>query len=573
MTCKETSCIGTLLRHARFQESCSGGPPPLLADLEQFGAKADIEGQHCFRYVTPNVAMELWNLNSYNDVVIGFGATETSSWLEPLEEPRIVTIKNRTWSEQNLPGFDVAIELPESLIKDTIRYSQRGTDTPLRLTMFLYRKTSAFLPSNMAETPSGEVNSAIISASLAGRKIRDLQERVRLVFKPFKVANNREEETKCVFWDTETYANPTWSPDGCTYNGTLNGRDVCLCDHLTNFAILMDFYGDEKAISSDNETSLSVLTLIGTSLSIFGLAITIITFLAFKKLRQGRAQQTLFNMAVALLCFQTTFLVGVKQTSIKSVCMTVSVLLHYFILVSFAWMLIEAVLQYLTFVKVLGTYISKYTLKTVLFAWGFPLIPVVAVLATDYNLYYGRANYCWMSVHAFYYAFALPVGIIIVFNSIMFFIIIVSLITRPKGLRSNQSNNKTRETNLKATFTIFVLLGLTWLFGYFAIEDARVVFQYVFTILSSLQGFLIFILMVVRRKQVRELWKAACCDRRQAHRSQQKKQLSPASSNSMSSNNSLSNSSRTLPSFINHAYSGGSLVLKPGLRRENSVSI
>lgn len=89
-----------------------------------------------------------------------------------------------------------------------------------------------------------------------------------------------------------------------------------------------------------------------------------------RKLRQGRAQQTLFNMAVALLCFQIIFLVGVKQTSIMPVCLAVAVLLHYFILVSFAWMLIEAVLQYLTFVKVLGTYISRYTLKTVLPAWG-----------------------------------------------------------------------------------------------------------------------------------------------------------------------------------------------------------
>ena len=89
-----------------------------------------------------------------------------------------------------------------------------------------------------------------------------------------------------------------------------------------------------------------------------------------RKLRQGRAQQTLFNMSVALLCSEVVVLVGLKQTTNYGVCLAVAVLLHYFILVSFLWMLIEAVLQYLTFVKVLGTYISKYTLKTVLPAWG-----------------------------------------------------------------------------------------------------------------------------------------------------------------------------------------------------------
>ena len=41
------------------------------------------------------------------------------------------------------------------------------------------------------------------------------------------------------------------------------------------------------------------------------------------------------------------------------------------------------------------------------------------------------------------------------------------------------------------------------MFGFLAIEDARVPFQYAFTVLSSLQGFLIFVLMVVRRRQVR----------------------------------------------------------------------
>ncbi|XP_059165491.1 uncharacterized protein LOC131948042 [Physella acuta] len=547
-------------------ETGSKATSRLVADLESFGSKVDMGSDPRVRYVTPNVAMELWNIKSSGDVVIGFGATESESWFDPLSEPRILTIKNRTWSEQNLPGFDIAIELPESLVKNSMRMYKEDPDKSLRLTMFLYRKTALFTASETA-FPQSTLNSPIISASLGGLKIVGLQEKVRLVFKPFLDDKDREKRTRCVYWDTESGPTPRWSDQGCTYNGTLNGRDVCLCDHLTNFAILLDFYGDEKPISAENETSLSILSLIGIGLSIFGLAITIITFLAFKKLRQGRAQQTLFNMAIALLCFQTTFLVGVKQTSIRPVCLTVSVLLHYLILVSFAWMLIEAVLQYLTFVKVLGTYISRYTLKTVLPAWGLPLLPVIAVLATDYNLYLGRSNYCWMDLHAFYYAFALPVGIIVLFNIIMFFVIIVSLVTRPKGLRSTQANSKTRETNLKAAFTIFVLLGLTWLFGFLAVEDARLPFQYAFTIFSSLQGFLIFVLMVARRKQVRDQWCAACCTKKNGAQHRQK-QLSPSSSSS----NSSINHSRTLPSFVNHTYTGDSVIIKPGSRRESTLS-
>lgn len=90
----------------------------------------------------------------------------------------------------------------------------------------------------------------------------------------------------------------------------------------------------------------------------------------FRKLRQGRAQQTLFNLSLALLLSMLVFLVGIKQTHSDVVCKVVAILLHYLILVSFMWMLMEAILQYLTFVKILGTYITRFTLKTVVPAWG-----------------------------------------------------------------------------------------------------------------------------------------------------------------------------------------------------------
>ncbi|RUS91255.1 hypothetical protein EGW08_000967 [Elysia chlorotica] len=565
----------------------------LVSDMEKFGEKVDMGNDPVVRHVTPNVAMELWSMeDAGEDVVIGMGATETSSWSAPLSDPRIVTIKNRAWADENLPNFDIAIELPESLVRNTIRYS----DTALRLSMFIYRKSSLFVGNDHLDpgrgdlnplAPPGEVNSAIISASLGGRRVQGLQEKIRLVFKPIKTPEEDDGwDTHCVYWDDGSGKGSSgsrrahWSGQGCVYNGTWNGRHVCLCDHLTNFAVLLDFYGESRAVSASHQTSLTVITLVGLSLSIFGLAMTVVTFVAFN-LMYVYIILSAENcaMAIALLCFQLVFMFGVKATSVWPICLLVAVLLHYLILVSFAWMLIEAVLQYLTFVKVLGTYISRYTLKTVLPAWGVPLLPVAAVLFTDYNLYIGRTDYCWMDLQAFYYAFALPVGVIIVFNLVMFLVIIASLVTRPKGLRSNQAASKARETNLKAAFTIFILLGLTWIFGFLAVEDARVPFQYAFTVFSSLQGFLIFVLMVVRRRQVRDQWRQMCCVPSERQPRRQKK-LSPASSSSTSSSHSVSNS-RTLPSFINHIYSGGDPdtiippfpLPPPALKRQPSIHV
>ncbi|ESO89871.1 hypothetical protein LOTGIDRAFT_218330 [Lottia gigantea] len=360
-----------------------------------------------------------------------------------------------------------------------------------------------------------------------------------MIFRPFQDSANRENITKCVYWDFSSNNNKGgWSSNGCEYAGTLNDRDICLCDHLTNFAVLLDFYGHAEQLDPIHDFTLSIITIIGLSLSIFGLGMTIVTFIFFSKLRQGRAQKTLFHMALSLLGSELVFLIGIRQIDYYGVCLTVAILLHYFILVSFMWMLVEAILQYLTFVKVLGTYISRYTLKTALPAWGIPLVPVCIVLGIDYNLYKGWDTYCWMKLDAFYYAFALPVGCIIIFNIIMFIIIIISLGRRPRGLRAHhgKTNTSTSKTNLKAAVTIFVLLGLTWAFGYLAISDARLIFQYIFTFLSSLQGFFIFILMVARRKQIRDQWAVICCKDRAG--SGKRKSVSATNSNSTSSNSS-----------------------------------
>lgn len=55
-------------------------------------------------------------------------------------------------------------------------------------------------------------------------------------------------------------------------------------------------------------------------------------------------------------------------------------------------------------------------------------------------------------------------------------------------------------------FAILCLLGVTWLFGALAISDARVVFEYLFCIFNSLQGFFIFFFHCVRIPEVRKQW-------------------------------------------------------------------
>ena len=55
---------------------------------------------------------------------------------------------------------------------------------------------------------------------------------------------------------------------------------------------------------------------------------------------------------------------------------------------------------------------------------------------------------------------------------------------------------------LRASMIILPLLGVTWLFGILTMTSVSLVFNYIFAILNSLQGFLIFVFHCVLNKQV-----------------------------------------------------------------------
>lgn len=74
-----------------------------------------------------------------------------------------------------------------------------------------------------------------------------------------------------------------WSEEGCRVEGTNATHTVCECDHLTNFAILMDVH--MTSLSARHQTALQIITYVGCSISIICLILAIITFHSFKNLK------------------------------------------------------------------------------------------------------------------------------------------------------------------------------------------------------------------------------------------------------------------------------------------------
>ncbi|KAJ7389152.1 G-protein coupled receptor [Desmophyllum pertusum] len=90
-----------------------------------------------------------------------------------------------------------------------------------------------------------------------------------------------EDTPHCVFWDfnVKSRFNGSWSNRGCSLVNKTNNTIVCSCNHLTNFAVLMQV--GETNIAAKHVLALEVITYIGCGLSLVGETLTILTYLVF----------------------------------------------------------------------------------------------------------------------------------------------------------------------------------------------------------------------------------------------------------------------------------------------------
>lgn len=103
---------------------------------------------------------------------------------------------------------------------------------------FSYSTVHDILGQAPIKTSSGtsdlSINSRIISGSIgrSGRHV-ELSEPVRVALRHI---NTNMSGGVCVFWD---YEERVWSDAGCTVVASNETETVCLCNHLTNFAVAM----------------------------------------------------------------------------------------------------------------------------------------------------------------------------------------------------------------------------------------------------------------------------------------------------------------------------------------------
>uniref|UniRef100_A0A667YVD1 Si:ch1073-186i23.1 n=1 Tax=Myripristis murdjan TaxID=586833 RepID=A0A667YVD1_9TELE len=356
------------------------------------------------------------------------------------------------------------------------------------------------------------VNSHILSASITKESSRVFVADP-VIFTLEHLDKEHYYNPNCSFWNySERSMMGYWSTQGCKLLETNKSHTTCSCSHLTNFAILMAHRGNRDG--SVHELLLTVITRMGIAVSLVCLAISLFTFCFFRGLQSDR--NTIHkNLCLNLFIGELVFLVGINMTEPKLVCSIIAGVLHFCFLAAFAWMCLEGVQLYLMLVEVFE---SEFSRRKYYYISGylFPAVVVGISAAIDYRSY-GTQRACWLRVdNHFIWSFIGPVTFIIMLNVIFLVVTMYKMVKHSTSMKPDSSRLGGIRSWVLGAFALLCLLGLTWSFGLFFLNESSIVMAYLFTIFNTLQGMFIFIFHCLLQKKVRKEYskcfrQSQCC--------------------------------------------------------------
>ncbi|XP_029459212.1 adhesion G-protein coupled receptor G2 isoform X2 [Rhinatrema bivittatum] len=441
--------------------------------------------------------------------------SQTSFAIEPT--PNLQVSLGKTQNN----GSAAVITLPSSLL--TV-LSPTDMDLASRIQFNFFAKTSLF--KNGSEWNMSLISS-VISSSVANLTLQNLQDNVTVILKTDIPQDKVNNTVHCVFWNLSADGGKgSWSTEGCVVNSSGTNETVCKCNHLTSFGVLLDL-SRQPIISPLQVLILTFITYIGCGLSAIFLSVTLVTYLAFEKIRRDYPSKILIQLCTALLLLNIVFLLDswIALFGNIGMCAAVAAFLHYFLLVSFTWMGLEAFHMYLALVKVFNTYVRKYMLKFCIVGWGLPAVIVAIVVAIGREKFYYRGSYgkfpngasddfCWIQNDVVFYISVVGYFcLIFLINSSMFVVVIIQL-CRIKKKKQLSRQRTSSVQDLRSVAGLMFLLGTTWGFAFFAWGPVNLPFMYLFAIFNTLQGFFIFLFYCVGKENVRKQWRRyLCCGR------------------------------------------------------------
>ncbi|XP_078349353.1 uncharacterized protein LOC144634311 isoform X2 [Oculina patagonica] len=390
------------------------------------------------------------------------------------------------------------VELPSSTVQD-----KNDNDT-VGISVALLKGMRNVLPNDTSTGSSNgnNLNSIIVIVMVTNvdrKYLANLKEPVILRFEHLKRDSHKPQcsflnETALVHFPRDPSKH--WSNVGCYKNYSTEDYTICHCYHLTSYGLIMDVHNIYDELSEVHKKTLKYISLVGCCVSIFFCILAVLGFsLAMRQPREKKARRETYclhiNLVVAICFSQIFFVIGTFVISINVLaCRIVSIATHYFLSASFCWMLAEGIHIYNKIVRVFSN--KKYNRVFWVLGWGAPVLLVSASTGISFHEY-GPHNICWLSGKLIW-VFAAPVLAVIAINCFILASVIYVLLTKTMVKAGDENSSKKSNTrrSIKVTVVLLPLLGLTWVFGFMAVDRNTIFFHYIFAIANSLQGVFIF---------------------------------------------------------------------------------
>ncbi|XP_076822584.1 adhesion G-protein coupled receptor G2-like isoform X2 [Clavelina lepadiformis] len=490
----------------------------LLRILDQVADKVNVSDGEVFNATTPNVFVAVVNLPEENS------STEGNISGVGL---KVANQNNSSFTDESFALYYDEQNTVQSSIFIPHEVISKSKDGKVSFYSFLGDKL--FRPNSTSNEIGTENNSKmsfvnsdiIISATILDPEIstENLRDNIKISF-PIKESSAIFGSSVCAFWvEDGSY----WSSEGCTKLSSSEQMLSCECNHLTNFASLFA-YGNLT-----HDKGLDILTYIGCSISAIASLCTIIALLIIWKSTKVQMRQVtkilMLNLSFSLFLLNILILIseipGVRSDEGK--CKAVAGTLHFALISAFLWMFAQAVYVFISINKPIyfqTTFSTTKFLTSFLFlGWGLPLILVVLVGSLSPKWYVSQVNdvnpdktpniqgqfRCWIVPDMMIYLVIIPAAILLSCNLILYVYTVFNfLLTKRPGVKVKQQEKEIKQ-RLKFSAILFVMFGITWIFGFliFNSSDVSLAFAYIFTIFNSLQGFALFILFIARNKAIR----------------------------------------------------------------------
>ncbi|XP_041256498.1 adhesion G-protein coupled receptor G1-like isoform X2 [Onychostruthus taczanowskii] len=440
-----------------------------LGELEKMLAKVELEGQN----------------QTFGEATVH----ATVLRVQPSRARQHLTFASQREESGEVQGFTV--DLPSSLflmVKEEEVVEQRV------LLMDINRQTMF-----QDENSSQVLGDKVVSISLVDTVVANLSEPMVLTF--FHDQLPRNVTPLCVFWQEDTSASSgSWDSYGCT-TVTGSSQTECRCNHLTYFAVLMV---SSPEITSVHRNYLSIITYAGCLISALA-SICTIFFLYFRSKQRDQitSMHIHMNLLAAIFLLDVTFLISEHlAASSEAICRAGGLFLHFSLLSCLTWMGIEGYNLYRLVIEVFNAYHDHLLLKLFLAGWGLPFFCVMTILLFSWMNYGpvsipiyesidGRttnATICWITSPLLHNTVNLGFfSLVFLFNSVMLGAMVREI------LRQNKKGHKLK--HVLALCGLSILLGIPWALIFFSFTSGVfcLVSLYIFTIINSLQGFLIFL--------------------------------------------------------------------------------